>query len=347
MMKQVRENIFDKVNFGVLQPLLDDDDVTDVACKNQNEVWVTSNTRGHYLTDVKIDENEIDRIVNQVANKMHKQFNPANPSLEGDIQAEKFDYRIGCVHRYLSVNGTCFNLRKVKKTPFLTYDKLIQDNYIKKSALDALIFAVKGRANIIILGNTGSGKTELMKFLAQYIPSNDVIVTIEDSLEFNIKNINPNASCNAFRVKDDFSYSDIIAMSLRLNVKRILLQEARGSEVKDLIDAMSTGHNVMTTMHARNADAVVSRIKQMIKNDNESFESLKKRIYALVDLVIYIDAIESDQGIFRQVASITEFIYDPKNDTCKDKIIYKANGRCYKFSEGLLKLLNNNLRTKI
>ena len=343
-MSLAKEEIFSKVNFGVLQSLMDDKDVTDVSCKNKNEVWITSNSKGHYLSSVKIDEKEIQRIVNQVANKMHKQFNPAHPSLEGDIQGVDVDYRIGCVHNYLSVNGTCFNLRKVRKTQFLDYEKLIVDKYVSKTALDSLIHAVRGKANIIFLGHTGSGKSELLKFLSQYIPDNDVIVTIEDSLEFNVKTINPSSSCTSFRIKDNYTYSDIIAMSLRLNVKRILLQEARGQEVKDLLDAMSTGHNVMTTMHARSAEVLVSRIKQMLKDDSESFDSLKKRVYSLVDLVVYIDAIETNEGISRRIGSITEYIYDPKTDSCNDKHIYKANGRCYKFSDSLIELINNNLR---
>jgi pilus assembly protein CpaF len=343
-MNIANEDLFSKVNFGSLMPLLDDVDVTDVSCKNKNEVWVTSNSKGHYLTTVKMDEKEILRIVNQIANKMHKQFNPAHPSLEGDIQGADVDYRVGCVHNYLSVNGTCFNLRKVRKTQYLNYDQLIKDKYVSKSALNSLILAVKGKANIVIIGNTGSGKSELLKFLSQYIPVNDVIVTIEDSLEFNVKTINPAASCISFRVKDKYSYSDIIAMSLRLNVKRIMLQEARGGEVKDLLDAMSTGHNVMTTMHARGANVLVSRIKQMLKDDNESFESLKKRVYSLIDLVVYIDAIETSEGIFRRIGSITEYLYDPKNNCCSDKNIYKANGRCYKYSDSLMDLINNNLR---
>ena len=343
-MSRIDHGIFEKVNFGVLQNILDDKDVTDVSCKNCNEVWVTSNTRGHYLTDVTIDEQEILRIVNQIANKMHKQFNPAHPSLEGDIQGEEVDYRVGCVHSYLSVNGTCFNLRKVRKTRFLDYDSLIGDKYVSKAALDSLITAVRGRANLVVLGQTGSGKSELLKFLSQYIPDNEVIVTIEDSLEFNVKSLNPTSSCISFRVKDNFSYSDIIAMSLRLNVKRIMLQEARGREVRDLLDAMSTGHNVMTTMHARNADVLVSRIKQMLDDDSESFESLKKRVYSLIDLVVYIDAIETSEGISRRIGAITEYIYNPKTDTCSEKNIYRANGRCYRFSDSLNSMINNNLR---
>lgn len=313
---------FDEVDFGCLQKLLEEDEVTDVACKNGNEVWVTSNSKGHYRTPLMIQEAEVERIANQIANKMQKEFNPANPSLEGDIQKNDNDYRVGCVHSHLSLEGTTLVIRKVRKKSFLTYEKLVNDGTISKKGLDLLILAVKGKANILVIGETGSGKTELLKFFIPFIPKNEVIVTIEDSMEFNVKSIAPYLSYTAFRIRPNFSYSTIISMALRLNVQRILLQEARGDEVRDLIDAISTGHTVMTTMHAKSADNVPSRICQMIKNDTESYDSLKKRVYALFDLVIHMEKIETKNGIVRKVKAIHEFCYEAMQDKCHLVEIY-------------------------
>ncbi|SJZ34182.1 CpaF/VirB11 family protein [Anaerorhabdus furcosa] len=330
---------FNEIDFGLLQNLLEQEDITDVACKNGNEIWITSNDKGHYKSQMFISESEVERIANQIANKMQKEFNPANPSLEGDIQKDKLDYRVGCVHSYLSQEGTTLVIRKVRKKQFLTYDRLIQDKTISKKALDVLIYAVKGRANLLFIGETGSGKTELLKFLIPYIPKNEVIVTIEDSMEFNVKSIAPELSCTAFRIRKNYTYSTIISMALRLNVQRILLQEARGEEVRDLIDAISTGHTVMTTMHAKSAENVPSRIRQMIRDENENYDSLKKRIYALFDLVVHMEKIETKVGIKRTVKSIHEFYYDASNDECHLIEIY-SNGR-------LINQLSNGLMTQI
>jgi pilus assembly protein CpaF len=297
---------------------------------NENRIIIKGN---------RISVKEIERIANQIANKMQKEFNPSKPTLEGDIQGEKVDYRIACVHSYLATEGTTIVIRKVRKTSYLTYDGLINDNYITEEGMNFIIKAVIGKANILFVGETGSGKTELMKFLLKYIPNNEVIVTIEDSLEFNVKKINPNSSCTSFRVRPNADYRDIIAMSLRLNVQRLLLQEARGPEVGDLIDAMSTGHNVMTTMHARGSDAVPARIKQMLKNDNEPFESLKQRIYALVDLVIEIEKFETDKGIHRQVKAITEYYYNTVTNECRNILLYESRHQMNKCSEKLSKLI--------
>ncbi len=344
-MGRTNEEIFSKINFGVITDLINEEDITDVTCKNGNEVWITSNTRGHKITDLEINEAEIQRIASQIANKMGKEFNPSEPNLEGDIQGEEFDMRIACGHQYLAPEGSTIAIRKVRKKAFLTYETLISDNYITKEALDMLIKAMRGRANIFVVGETGTGKTELLKFLSTYIPINEVMVTIEDSLEFNVKKINPKASVTSFRIRPKFGYRKVIAMAMRLNVQRIWLQEARNEEVGDLIDAMSTGHNVCTTMHARGAGAVISRIKQMLKDENETFDSLRNRVYALVDIVIYIDKVETAEGVFRQINTITEFCYDNSKNISSDNIIYTAEkGIINGFSDELNNIMSRNLR---
>ena len=339
----MNKQLFDNIDFKVLTKIIERDDVTDISCKNKNEIWVTSNKHGHYMDDEKIDQISLNKIALQIANKMGKEFNPTNPNLEGDIQSLECDYRIAIVHDHLSVDGITMAIRKIQKKAFLKYDVLISSGYITKSALDQLIMAVCGRANILFIGETGCGKTELVKFLAQYINPLDIIVTIEDSLEFNIKKINSKASVTSFRIRPNFDYRKLIAISLRLNVERIFLQEARGIEVKDLLDAMSSGHSVITTMHARGSESVVSRIKQMI-NDNESYESLQKRIYSLVDLVVYLDKVNTSSGTKRYVHSITEFIYDNTQNKIKDNLIYKYNQETKPFSSTLNDFLENKLR---
>ncbi len=339
----MNKNLFDIIDFNVLTDLINRDDVTDISCKNKTEIWVTSNTLGHYKDIKKIDQISLNKIALQIANKMGKEFNPTNPNLEGDIQSVNCDYRIAIVHEYLSVDGITMAIRKIQKKAYLKYDQLLSSGYITKSALDQLIMATSGKANILFIGETGCGKTELVKFLAQYINPLDVIVTIEDSLEFNIKKINPKASVTSFRIRPNFDYRKLIAMSLRLNVERIFLQEARGIEVKDLLDAMSSGHSVITTMHARGAQSVVSRIKQMI-DDNETYESLQKRVYSLVDLVVYLDKINTSNGTKRFVYSITEFMFDNQTNQISDRLIYQLNKETIPFSDNLTSFLENKLR---
>ncbi len=318
------DDIFTSIDFKALDRFLKDKDVTDINCRNDNEIWITSNSKGHYKAKIKITKEDINIIANQVANRMEKEFNPYNPCLEGDIIGKDINLRVSAIHEHLAHDGTSLALRKVTKKSILSKDYLVNSGYCTLEAIDFLIKATKAKTNIIIVGETGSGKTELLKFLATYIPSNQIIVTIEDSMEFNIKEINPKASCTAFRVKKDFDYSAIIAMSLRQNVSRLLLQEARGEEVIDLLNAMSTGHSVMTTIHAKGSEALGIRVKQMLKNEDVSLESINLRLYSLVDLVVYLEK-SFDQGVKRYISNIMEFKYDYESKECKNNLIYQRN----------------------
>ncbi|MFI3284138.1 MAG: ATPase, T2SS/T4P/T4SS family [Erysipelotrichaceae bacterium] len=319
----MRNEYFDEIDFKGLKKYIQDPDVTDIHCRNNKEVWVTSNKKGHYKIQIKITKEDIFMIANQVANKMEKEFNPSSPCLEGEISGKKTDIRISAIHPHLSVSGTSLALRKVSKQKKLEDDYLLKTDYITQEGLNFLKWLVQGNANILIVGETGSGKTELLKYLATHIPSNQVIATIEDSLEFNIKEIHPSASCSAFRVKKEFDYASVIAMCLRQNIDWILLQEARGSEVNDLLEAMSTGHSVMTTMHAKGSKEVSIRVKQMLHDSSENIESIKLRLYSLVDAVIYIRKKQIPYS-YRYIEDIVIYQYDEKTHQCINHEVYKA-----------------------
>ena len=334
-------NIFDKIDFKGLDKYINDKDVTDINCRNSNEIWVTSNTKGHYRIKKNISKDEIDNIAHQVANKMEKEFNPYNPCLEGDIITDDINLRVSAIHEHLSNDGTSLALRKITRKSILSKKYLVDTDYCSEELIDLLIKATIAKANIIIVGETGCGKTELLKFLALHIPTNQVIVTIEDSLEFNIKDINPKASCTAFRVKEGFDYSSIIAMSLRQNVSRLLLQEARGKEVLDLLNAMSTGHSVMTTIHAKDSTKLGVRIKQMLLESNETLDSINMRLYSLVDLVVHIDKKVTDKGVFRYISTVTEYSYDYDTNQCINRQLYKHNTKLKPLSKYLKERINN------
>ncbi|MFV0380353.1 MAG: ATPase, T2SS/T4P/T4SS family [Anaerorhabdus sp.] len=329
-------NLIDNVDLGVVYQLLKFDDVTDVSLKNGGEIWVTSNIKGHYLHDATTCEAEILRIASQLACKMQKDFNPSFPSLEGDLQSDEDDYRFGCVHPYLSPSGCVIVFRKVRKKLFLTFKKLVEENSISKEALNLLILAVKSKLNMIFIGTTGSGKTELLKYLSQFIPEDEVVVTIEDSLEFNLKKLVPKISVSEFRIKESISYRDVISMSLRLNVQRILLQEARGEEVSDLLDAMSTGHTVLTTMHASKIEQLPLRILQMLKLVDLSYSSIEKRVYQLIDIVIKMKSFKSDDGIKRVVEEIAYFEYCINEKKCIYHTLYLHNQSVEKIPKTLM-----------
>lgn len=310
---------FNEVNLGILESIIEIDDVRDISCNPDGSIYVTSNTKGNYRHHETINELEVVRIANQIANKMEKEFNPSNPFLEGEIDKKDFVIRVSVFHKHLT-NNTALTLRKVTKNNILTTKGMIESNYATNEVLELLKRYVEAGVNILVIGETGSGKTQLVKWMANYIPNNQRIITVEDSMEFQLPLLYPHKNVLEVRVKGGLTYSNVIAKCLRQNLQWLLLQEAREVEVDDLLDGMSNGCKVITTMHADETVGITTRILQMLKLDSSSYDSLNNRIHSLIDVVICIKKTD-DNGIRRFISSIVELDYT--NLKASDYVVYK------------------------
>ncbi|MCH1942438.1 ATPase, T2SS/T4P/T4SS family [Holdemania massiliensis] len=327
-------NIFEYVDLGQLKELMDNDDIRDITCLN-GVITATSNTKGTYRANLLLSNEEITKIAVQVANKMEKEFNPSSPFLEGEIDVDDYIIRISAFHSYVSPAGTALTLRKVTKENILSENYMKTSGYAEASVLERLKKYVQAGCNILVIGETGSGKTQLVKWLAGSVPGQERIITVEDSMEFQLPLLYPEKNILEVRVREDMTYSEIIAKCLRQNLQWLFLQEARGREVEDLLDGMSNGCHVMTTMHTDESIGVVSRILQMLKLPTSDYDSLSNRIHSLIDVVVSVRKIETQQGIKRFISNITE--YDYSNLIPSDHLIWSKgsnnlNKSCPKIS---------------
>ena len=162
--------------------------------------------------------------------------------------------------------------------------------------------------NFVIGGEPGSGKTEFVKFLMQFIPLEKRVITIEDSLEIHYSEINPEADAVELRVGEDFSYTDAIKACLRQNPMWLLLSEARSVEVTSLIEQWSTGVNGITTIHLDDLRKLPDRIENMMNDVNDA-SRLENRIYRYVNVGVLIRREkEADGGIRRYIDQMCFYV---------------------------------------
>ena len=163
-------NLFSHIDFGPLKQYLDDDNITDMSYSNNGQLWLKSLDKGVYRVDNPgIDNALMEKIAFQCANIMGKVFNMASPFLD----SESSELRMNFVHDSIARNGVAAVFRKTPAKIRLNKDKIIEDKYITENIHDFLIECVKGHCNIIVCGETGSGKTELVKYLASNIKENE------------------------------------------------------------------------------------------------------------------------------------------------------------------------------
>ena len=312
---------FNQVDFGPLQPLLEDDDVTDISYSNNGQVWLKTLSKGVYrIENTGIDNALMEKIAFQCSNTMGKSFNMANPFLD----AESAELRMNFVHDSIARNGIAVLIRKTPAKIRLQKEKIIEEDYIRLDIHDFLLKCVEGHCNILVSGETGSGKTEFIKYLAAHTKENEKIITIEDTLELHLDKIFPQRDIVAMKTNNIASYSDVLVTCMRQNPRWILLSEVRSAEaVMAVRNSISSGHNILSTIHADKAESIPSRLYSLLES-NVDLEQFLRSIHRYVQLGVHIKGYYSQkyQKFHREVAEVTEF-YVSKDNEPKSNVLYK------------------------
>ncbi|MCI8575663.1 MAG: Flp pilus assembly complex ATPase component TadA, partial [Bacilli bacterium] len=203
----MNDAIFSQLDFGALNDYLREDNVTDISYSNNGQVWLKTLDKGVYQVDrPDINNALMEKLAFQCANVMGKTFNMAHPFLD----AESAELRLNFIHESIATNGIACVIRKTPAKIRLNKQKLLDEKYVSEDLHEFLMACVKGHANIIVSGETGSGKTELVKYLASHTKENEKIITIEDTLELHLDKIFPHRDIVAMKTNNIASYSDVL-----------------------------------------------------------------------------------------------------------------------------------------
>ena len=313
--KQMGKEIFDALRkFDVLQDFMEDDEITEIMVNGPKHIFVEKNGKIEPVKQQFESVEKLMQLVNQMVSSCNRSVNESSPIV--DARIPNSGERINVVLSPIAINGPILTIRRFPKEP-ITMDKLIQLGAVSKEASDFLEKAVKAKYNIIISGGTGSGKTTFLNALSQYIPSDERIITIEDSAELQIMGIE-----NLIRLETrnvaveggkNITIRDLIKTSLRMRPNRIIVGEVRGEEALDMIgSAMNCGHDgSMSSAHANSAKDMLSRLENMILMSAEiPISAIRRQIASGVDLIIHLGRLRDKS---RKVLEIVEVV-DVKND---------------------------------
>ena len=315
------DEMFTQIDFGPLKPFLENDDITDISYSNNGQVWLKSLSQGVYrVENTGIDNPLMEKIAFQCANTMGKSFNMANPFLD----AESAELRMNFVHDSIAKNGIAVLIRKTPAKIRLQKEKIIADDYIRLNIHDFLLKCVEGHCNILVSGETGSGKTEFIKYLAAHTKENEKIITIEDTLELHLDKIFPHRDIVAMKTNNIASYSDVLVTCMRQNPRWILLSEVRSAEaVMAVRNSISSGHNILSTIHADKAESIPSRLYSLLET-NQDVSQFLATIHRYVQLGVHIKAYYSQKykNFHREVSEVVEF-YVTDDNKPEYKILYR------------------------
>ena len=319
----MNDAIFSQLDFGPLEEFLAQDDITDISYSNGGQVWLKTLSRGVFKVERPDVNNALmEKLAFQCSNVMGKTFNMAHPFLD----AESTELRLNFVHDSIATNGIACLIRKTPAKIRLNKEKLINEQYVSEDLLDFLLQCVQGHANIIVSGETGSGKTELVKFLASTTKEDEKIISIEDTLELHLDRIFPHRDIVAMKTNNIASYTDVLVTCMRQNPIWILLSEVRSAEaVLAVRNSISSGHHILSTIHSDKAASIPMRMYSLLET-NQEVEQFLSTIHRYVQIGVYVKGYMSKTlGRFqREIMEICEFYVDDDNKPQTNTIYQKT-----------------------
>ncbi len=297
-------NLPDRV-WGELLVYIKDENITDI--NYSKDLWVNDLNKGRYkIENFELDELFIQQLFTKVSNLMNVPFNQNNPLLE----AETDNLRISILHESVTNTGYSISIRKTPAVRRINREKIISDNYCSDVIDKFMENAIRAHCTIVVGGLPGVGKTEYIKYLTEYIPDFERCYTIEDNFELRYSDINPGKDCVEIKVTENFGYDMALKASKRQLPTWVLLAEARGEEVKYLLENISAGVHCLTTIHVDDAMKIPDRLRNMGENINEN------DVYSFIDIGVQLQShIKEGEKIQRRISQVMCFSrYEDKNE---------------------------------
>src|ERR1700720_809951 len=273
---------------GPIEPLIRDDRVTEVMVNGNDHVYVEMGGKV-VLTNIKfVDEDALLNVIQFIVRTVGRRIDERSPLCDARLADGS---RVNAVIRPLALNGPLLTIRKFSRDPFQVED-LIRFGSCNEAGFGFLKAAVLAKANIIISGGTGTGKTTFLNVLSGFIPVEDRIVTIEDAAELQL---HQEHVCRLeTRPKDingegEVTIQRLVINALRMRPERIVVGECRGGEALDMLQAMNTGHDgSLTTLHANSTRDALARLETMVLMSGMELpvRAIRDQISSAVHLVL-------------------------------------------------------------
>jgi pilus assembly protein CpaF len=295
----------DLIGYGPLELLLSDPDISEIMVNGAKTVFIERS--GELLeTDVKFDNDEhLMRIIGRIVNPLGRRVDSDNPTADARLPDGS---RVNVVIPPVAVDGPHLTIRKFLQTK-MNMDELIELQALTPYMAKFLEACVVARLNILVTGNTSSGKTTILNVLSSYIPERERIVTIEDAVELKLKQrhvVRLETKLPGVDGAGAVSVRDLVRNALRMRPDRIVVGEVRGGEAMDMLQAMNTGHTgSLTTLHANSPRDATSRLETMamMAGLDMPLVAIRKQIASAISLIVHLARLSDGT---RKMTYITE-----------------------------------------
>ena len=293
------------LGFGPLQPLLEDDSITEIMVNGPKNIYVERSGKLQRVPVAFEDDEHVMRIIERIVAPLGRRVDESSPYVDARLPDGS---RVNIVIPPISLVGPVVTIRKFFKTP-LTVQDLIKFGSITPEAVQFLEACVKARLNIVISGGTGSGKTTLLNILSGFIPHDERIITVENAAELQLRQehvVTLESRPPNIEGRGEVTIRQLVINTLRMRPDRIIVGEVRGAEALDMLQAMNTGHEgSMTTVHSNSPRDTLSRMETMtlMAGMELPVRAIREQIASAIDLIVHQSRMRDGS---RKVVAISE-----------------------------------------
>ncbi len=284
----VSEVLDDMAGLGPLQPLLEDDTVSEIMVNGCGATFFERAGVLHPLGRLFESDEQIRILIDRIIAPLGRRIDERSPIVNARL---KSGYRVNAVIPPIAIDGPVLTIRKFSDR-ITSLEELVRLGSLPAWYAQLLSFAVRLRQDLAVAGGTGSGKTTLLNALSCEIPTSERIVTIEDSAELKFSRhphvVRLEARAASIEGEGAVTIRDLVTNALRMRPDRIVVGEVRGAECIDMLQAMNTGHDgSLTTLHAGTAEETVVRLTLLARYGiNLPSELIEEQIAMALDGIV-------------------------------------------------------------
>jgi pilus assembly protein CpaF len=307
-----RQRLISEVNnellgLGPLEPLLWDDDVTDILVNGHDQVYVEKHGKLHRADITFHDDHHLMLIIDRIVSQVGRRVDEASPMVDARLPDGS---RINAIIPPLALDGPSLSIRRFgrRRCDIAT---LVENGSLTREIVDFLCAAVRARLSILVCGGTGSGKTTMLNCLSAFVPEDERIVTIEDSAELSLQQphvVRLETRPANLEGKGEITARDLVRNCLRMRPDRIVVGEVRGAEVLDMLQAMSTGHDgSIATIHANSPRECLGRLEMMMLLAGFSIpqRAMRQQIAGAINLIVHVSRLSDGSRKLMKIAEVT------------------------------------------
>jgi pilus assembly protein CpaF len=312
MPAQVRQQIVDSaladlIGYGPLELLLQDNQINEIMVNGPDLVFIERNGE-LWETDIRFDSEEhVMHIIDRILLPLGRRVDADTPAADARLPDGS---RVNVAIRPVSVNGPVITIRKFSQNK-MTSEDMITLGTMTSYMSNFLRACVIARMNILISGNTSSGKSTMLNVLSTFIPERERIITIEDAVELQMKQrhvVRMETKLPSVDGSGAVTIRDLVRNSLRMRPDRIVVGEVRGGETLDMLQAMNTGHSgSLTTIHANSPRDAIARLETtaLMSGIELPVAALRRQISSALDLIVHMNRLPDGT---RKTTQITEVV---------------------------------------